>query len=48
VTGLRDDLRFLGVVLGVENDVLDAALLEQRRQPFGLLDRDRADQRRTP
>ena len=43
--GLGDDLGFLRVVLGVEDDVLDAALLEQRRQPLGLLDRDGADQR---
>ena len=44
--GLRDDLGFLRVVLRVQHDVLDAALLEQRRQPLRLLDRDGADQRR--
>ena len=43
---LRDDLRFLLVVLGVEHDVLDAAQLQQLRQPLRLLDRDRADQDR--
>jgi hypothetical protein len=32
--------------LGVEHDVLDAAFLEQVGDPFGLLDRDGADQRR--
>ncbi len=46
--GLRDDLGFLRVVLRVEHDVLDAALAQQRRQPLGLLDRHRADQRRPP
>jgi hypothetical protein len=44
--GLRDDLGFLRVVFRVQHDVLDAALLEHRREPLGLLDRDRADQRR--
>ena len=46
MAGLRDDLGFLRVILRVQHDVLDAALLEQGRQPFRLLDRDRADQRR--
>ncbi len=45
---LRDDLGFLRVELGVEDDVLDAAHLEQPRQPLRLLDRDRADQHRSP
>ena len=44
--GLRDDLGFLRVVLRVEHDVLHAALLEQAGQPFRLLDRNRAHQRR--
>ena len=44
--GLGDDLGFLRVVLGVQHDVLDAALAQQGRQPLGLLDRHRADQRR--
>ena len=44
--GLGDDLGFLRVVLGVEHDVLDAAQLQQLRQPLGLLDRDGADERR--
>ena len=46
VTGLRDDLGLLRVILGVQHDVPDAALLEQGREPLGLLDRDRADERR--
>ena len=44
--GLRDDLRFLRVVLRVQHDVLDAALLQQLREPLRLLDRHRADQNR--
>ena len=32
--GLRDDLRFLRVELGVQHDVLDAAQLEQLRKPL--------------
>ena len=44
--GLRDDLGFLLVVLGVQDDVLDAAQLQQLRQPLRLFDRDRADERR--
>ncbi len=43
---LRDDLRFLRVELGVEDDVPDAAELEQLRQPLRLFNRDRADQGR--
>ena len=43
---LRDDLGFLRVELGVEDDVLDAAQLQELRQPLRLLDRDRADQGR--
>ena len=45
---LGDDLRFLLVVLGVEDDVLDAAQLEQLGQPLRLFDRDRADEDRPP
>ena len=55
--GLRDELRFLRVVLRVQHDVLvgaaagrraalQAAPVEHRRQLLGLLDRDRADQHR--
>ena len=33
-SGLRDDLRFLRVVLRVEDHVLDAALAEQGREPL--------------
>ena len=55
--GLRDELRFLRVVLRVQHDVLvgaaagrgaalQAAPIEHRRQPLGLLDRHRADQDR--
>ena len=44
--GLRDDLGFLRVVLRVQHDVLDAAQLEQLRQPLRLLDRHRADEHR--
>ena len=47
-SGLGDDLRFHGVVLRVEHDVLDAAPLQQRRELLRLLDRDRADQDRPP
>ena len=45
---LRDDLGFLRVVLRIEDDVLDAAQLQQLREPLRLLDRDRADQHRPP
>jgi hypothetical protein len=34
------------VVLGVEDDVLDAALAQKTREALRLLDRDSADQRR--
>ena len=44
--GLRDDLGFLRVVLRVEHDVLRALPLQHVRDALGLLDRDRADQRR--
>ncbi len=44
--GLGDDLGLALVVLGVQDLVADAALLEQRGQPLGLLDRHRADQHR--
>ena len=43
---LRDDLRLLRVILGVQHDMLHAAALEQARQPLGLLDRDGAGQDR--
>ena len=43
---LGDDLGFLRVILGVQDDVLDAAQLQQLRQPLGLLDRDGADEHR--
>ena len=43
---LGDDLGFLRVILGVEDDVLDAAALEHAGEPLGLLDRHGADQRR--
>ena len=46
--GLRDDLGFLRVELRVQHDVLDAAPLQHARQPLGLLDRHRADERRPP
>ena len=42
--GLRDDLGFALVVLGVEDLVRDAALLEEPREVLGLLDGDRAHQ----
>ena len=44
--GLGNELRFLRVVLRVEDHVFDAAPLQLRRQPLGLLNRDRADQHR--
>ncbi len=44
--GLGDNLRFLRVVLRVEDDVLDAAELQLLGEPLGLLDRDRADEHR--
>jgi hypothetical protein len=44
--GLGDDLRFLRVVAGVQDDVLHAAALEQAREPLGLLDGDGAHERR--
>ena len=44
--GLRDDHRFLLVVLRVQDVVLDPAAVEQRRELLGLLDRDRADEDR--
>ena len=43
---LGDDFRFLRVIFRVEDDVLDALAPEHARQPFGLFDRDRADQHR--
>jgi hypothetical protein len=45
-SGLRDDLGLAFVVLGVEDLVLDASPIEQRRQAFALLDRHGADQDR--
>jgi len=44
--GLVDDLRFPGVLLGVEHLMGDASLGEQARQVLALLDADRADQHR--
>ena len=45
--GLRDDFRFLRVVLRVQDDVLGCRdQLQQLRQPFRLFDRHRADQHR--
>ena len=44
--GLRDDFRFLRVILRVEHDVLDALALQHVRDALGLLDRHRADQHR--
>ena len=44
VAGHRDDLGLVGVHLGVEDGVRDAALLQHPGQVLGLLDRDRADQ----
>ena len=45
-TGLRDDLRFLFMELGVQNDVLDALPLEHAGEQLGFLDGDGADQDR--
>ena len=42
--GLRDDGGFLFVVTRVQHLVRDAALFQEARQIFRLLDRDRADQ----
>ena len=39
-------MRFLLVIAGVENDMLDRLLLEKLAQQFALFDRDRADQDR--
>ncbi len=41
---LGDDLGFLLVVLGVEDDVPDVLAAEERAQVLGLLDGDRADE----
>ena len=41
-----DDLGFLLVELGVQDDVGNPALLQELREPLGLLDRDRADEDR--
>ena len=46
VAGERDDLGLVGVLLGVEDGVRDAALLEQVGEVLGLLDRHGADQDR--
>ncbi len=43
---LRDDIRLLLVIAGVQHIVLDLVLLEQRRQRLGFLDADRAAQHR--
>ena len=45
--GLRDDLGFLCVVLGVEHDVLQAFALQHLRHTLELLDGDGADERGT-
>src|SRR5437867_11968170 len=45
-TGLRDDLRFLRVLLGVEHLLLQAGLVQQARDELGVLDRRRAHQHR--
>ncbi len=47
-SGLRDDRGLTLVELGVEHVVLDAALGEQAAQPLGVLDRDGADEHRSP
>ncbi len=44
--GLGDDLGLALVMLGVEHLVLDAALVQQRREPLALFDRHGADQHR--
>ena len=44
--GLGDDHRLPLVLLGVQDRVGDAPLVEQAGQPLGLLDRHRADQHR--
>ncbi len=44
--GLGDDLGLAGVLLGVEDLVGDAPLVEQPGQLLGLLDRDGADEHR--
>ena len=48
VTGLRDDLGFLFVVLGVQDVVRDALALEQLREKLGFFNGNRADQHRLP
>ena len=45
---LRDDLRLLLMVLGVEHRMRYAALFQQRRDIFALLDGHRADQHGLP
>ncbi len=45
---LRDDHRFLLVVLRVQDVVLDAPAVEVTGEPLGLLDRDRTHQGRLP
>src|SRR5262245_44030063 len=44
--GLGDDLRLAFVMLRVEHLMLDAALLQEPRQPLALFDRHGADQDR--
>src|SRR5436190_11114865 len=44
--GLRHDLGFLGVLLGVEHRVRQLGLLQQAREQLGVLDRRRADEHR--
>ena len=43
---LGDDLRFTGMVLGVQDFVTDLAFLQHLGDEFGSLDRDRADEDR--
>ena len=47
-SGLRDDEGLALVILGVQDLVLDAHLLQQARQPFRLFDGNRAHQNRLP
>ena len=47
-TGLGDDLGLALVMLGVEHFVLDAALLQEPREPLALFDRHGAHEHRPP
>ena len=46
--GLHDDLRLVGVLLGVQHLVREARLLQHRREPLRVLDRGRPHQHRLP